>query len=313
MEVRVPCGVTHPHPAPAGGREVTVGAAQHRVRGRQLLGKLLGMERQQSADEDEHADEAGARPSPKALFSVEEGSVVPRSVIRRGVQELWINWSLVFPDRPRRSPGSPRRVVWCGVVFYPPHTVGAWFGGDGPSPGPLLRLPVCGPTVTAEPWRRPDPSTRSSPPWLFPRYVQEVIQRGRSCVRPACTPVLSVVPAVSDLELSETEYVRPPRVSVPLTPPPAGEPLFPGSGASRRKSWSRPQASGLCQRRRGPSCVTRGHRAREGALTCCLRFGPMCPPAFIFLSFPAGRWGSVVCDWWCLSWPSTAGVCVRVP
>ncbi|XP_059011476.1 axin-1 isoform X3 [Mustela nigripes] len=37
------------------------------------------------------------------------------------------------------------------------------------------------------------------------RYVQEVIQRGRSCVRPACTPVLSVVPAVSDLELSETE------------------------------------------------------------------------------------------------------------
>lgn len=37
------------------------------------------------------------------------------------------------------------------------------------------------------------------------RYVQEVIQRGRSCVRPACTPVLSVVPAVSDMELSETE------------------------------------------------------------------------------------------------------------
>ncbi|KAB1251937.1 Axin-1, partial [Camelus dromedarius] len=42
------------------------------------------------------------------------------------------------------------------------------------------------------------------------RYVQEVIQRGRSCVRPVCTPVLSVVPAVSDLELSETEYVRSP-------------------------------------------------------------------------------------------------------
>ena len=47
---------------------------------------------------------------------------------------------------------------------------------------------------------------------LFPRYVQEVIQRGRSCVRPVCTPVLSVVPAVSDTELSETEYVRPPWV-----------------------------------------------------------------------------------------------------
>ncbi|XP_062035669.1 axin-1 isoform X1 [Lepus europaeus] len=37
------------------------------------------------------------------------------------------------------------------------------------------------------------------------RYVQEVMQRGRSCVRPACAPVLSVVPAVSDMELSETE------------------------------------------------------------------------------------------------------------
>ncbi|XP_058536382.1 axin-1 isoform X1 [Ochotona princeps] len=37
------------------------------------------------------------------------------------------------------------------------------------------------------------------------RYVQEVMRRGRTCVRPACTPVLSVVPAVSDLELSETE------------------------------------------------------------------------------------------------------------
>nr|XP_012593250.1 axin-1 isoform X3 [Microcebus murinus] len=37
------------------------------------------------------------------------------------------------------------------------------------------------------------------------RYVQAVMQRGRSCVRPACAPVLSVVPAVSDMELSETE------------------------------------------------------------------------------------------------------------
>ncbi|KAH0632094.1 hypothetical protein JD844_020157 [Phrynosoma platyrhinos] len=36
-------------------------------------------------------------------------------------------------------------------------------------------------------------------------YVQEVIQRGRSSVRPACMPVLNVVPAVSDLDLSESE------------------------------------------------------------------------------------------------------------
>ncbi|XP_012515076.1 PREDICTED: axin-1 isoform X1 [Propithecus coquereli] len=37
------------------------------------------------------------------------------------------------------------------------------------------------------------------------RYVQAVMQRGRACVRPVCAPVLSVVPAVSDMELSETE------------------------------------------------------------------------------------------------------------
>lgn len=35
----------------------------------------------------------------------------------------------------------------------------------------------------------------------------EVIQRGRTAVRPALFPPLSVVPAVSDSELSEPEYV----------------------------------------------------------------------------------------------------------
>lgn len=35
----------------------------------------------------------------------------------------------------------------------------------------------------------------------------EVIQRGRTAVRPALFPPLSVVPAVSDSELSEAEYV----------------------------------------------------------------------------------------------------------
>ncbi|KAJ7306083.1 hypothetical protein JRQ81_010449 [Phrynocephalus forsythii] len=37
------------------------------------------------------------------------------------------------------------------------------------------------------------------------RYVQEVIQRGRFSVRPACVPVMNVVPAVSDLDLSVPE------------------------------------------------------------------------------------------------------------
>lgn len=36
-------------------------------------------------------------------------------------------------------------------------------------------------------------------------YVMEVIQRGRTAVRPAVFPPLSVVPAVSDGELSESE------------------------------------------------------------------------------------------------------------
>ncbi|XP_029294496.1 axin-1 isoform X2 [Cottoperca gobio] len=38
------------------------------------------------------------------------------------------------------------------------------------------------------------------------RYVMEVIQRGRTAVRPALFPPLSVVPAVSDSELSQPEY-----------------------------------------------------------------------------------------------------------
>ncbi|XP_034046032.1 axin-1 isoform X2 [Thalassophryne amazonica] len=38
------------------------------------------------------------------------------------------------------------------------------------------------------------------------KYVMEVIQRGRAAVRPALFPQLSVVPAVSDTELSEPEH-----------------------------------------------------------------------------------------------------------
>lgn len=48
------------------------------------------------------------------------------------------------------------------------------------------------------------------------RYVMEVIQRGRSAVRPPMFPPLSVVPAVSDSELSEPEYVLPSVAPLPL-------------------------------------------------------------------------------------------------
>nr|XP_060642668.1 axin-1 isoform X1 [Anolis sagrei ordinatus]XP_060642669.1 axin-1 isoform X1 [Anolis sagrei ordinatus] len=54
------------------------------------------------------------------------------------------------------------------------------------------------------------------------RYVQEVIQRGRSSsssARPACLPVLNVVPAVSDLDLS-----TPPEGKTQKRPPPAPQP-----------------------------------------------------------------------------------------
>lgn len=57
--------------------------------------------------------------------------------------------------------------------------------------------------------RRCEPATAAgvSNSGLFLRYVMEVIQRGRTAVRPALFPTLSVVPAVSDTELSESEYV----------------------------------------------------------------------------------------------------------
>uniref|UniRef100_A0ABM5EZG7 Axin-1 n=1 Tax=Pogona vitticeps TaxID=103695 RepID=A0ABM5EZG7_9SAUR len=52
------------------------------------------------------------------------------------------------------------------------------------------------------------------------RYVQEVIQRGRFSVRPACVPVMNVVPAVSDLDLSESEVKPAKRASGGSSAPP---------------------------------------------------------------------------------------------
>lgn len=118
---------------------------------------------------------------------------------------------------------------------------------------------------------RPGPRARSSPRRLFPRYVQEVIQRGRSCARPACTPVLSVVPAVSDLELSETEYVR------PQAPGPAARPRT-GPGAPRRRAGAgRPQASRLCQGRRGPPLWDTRATGRRGSSGPSPRLWPRGP------------------------------------
>ncbi|XP_026216765.1 axin-1 isoform X1 [Anabas testudineus] len=68
-----------------------------------------------------------------------------------------------------------------------------------PAPSPLIQL---------EEVRRRLEEEKMKSGILQPkqRYVMEVIQRGRTTVRPALFPPLSVVPAVSDSELSEPEH-----------------------------------------------------------------------------------------------------------
>lgn len=151
----------------------------------------------------------------------------------------------------------------------------------------MVMDPRGGPAVPSEPWQRPPPRTCGSLTWLFPRYVQEVIQRGRSCVRPACTPVLSVVPAVSDLELSETEYVRP--RAGPAYPGARGGAAAPGTGSGaphwKRRGWA--QASCPRQRRRGPYSRDMRPAGQRGSSAVPPRPGPCPPPAFTSLSFLA--------------------------
>ncbi|XP_029363917.1 axin-1 isoform X2 [Echeneis naucrates] len=68
-----------------------------------------------------------------------------------------------------------------------------------PAPSPLIQLEeVCR--------RLEEEKIKSGSLHPKQRYVMEVIQRGRTAVRPALFPPLSVVPAVSDSELSEPEY-----------------------------------------------------------------------------------------------------------
>nr|XP_040046623.1 axin-1 isoform X3 [Gasterosteus aculeatus aculeatus] len=68
-----------------------------------------------------------------------------------------------------------------------------------PAPSPLIQL--------EEVRRRLEEETlKSGTVQPKQRYVMEVIQRGRSAVRPALFPPLSTVPAVSDSELSQSEH-----------------------------------------------------------------------------------------------------------
>ncbi|XP_063286757.1 axin-1 isoform X1 [Pelobates fuscus] len=65
-----------------------------------------------------------------------------------------------------------------------------------PAPNPLTQLEEARRRLEEEEKR-----TGKIPPKQ--RYVQEVIQRGRTSVRPAYIPMLNVVPAVSDMDLTE--------------------------------------------------------------------------------------------------------------
>lgn len=68
-----------------------------------------------------------------------------------------------------------------------------------PAPNPLTQLEeVCR--------RLEEENIKSGVVQPKQRYVMEVIQRGRSAVRPTQCPPMNVVPAVSDSELSETEH-----------------------------------------------------------------------------------------------------------
>ncbi|MEQ2175332.1 hypothetical protein GOODEAATRI_016947, partial [Goodea atripinnis] len=70
-----------------------------------------------------------------------------------------------------------------------------------PAPSPLIQLEeVCR--------RLEEEKIKSGALQPKQRYVMEVIQRGRAAVRPAPVPLLNMVPAVSDSELSEPEYVH---------------------------------------------------------------------------------------------------------
>uniref|UniRef100_A0A673TJ25 Axin-1 n=1 Tax=Suricata suricatta TaxID=37032 RepID=A0A673TJ25_SURSU len=104
----------------------------------------------------------------------------PLSVERPGAVHPWVSAQLRNPVQPSH--------LFIQDPTMPPN----------PAPNPLTQLEEARRRLEEE-------EKRASKLPSKQRYVQEVIQRGRSCARPACTPVLSVVPAVSDLELSETE------------------------------------------------------------------------------------------------------------
>uniref|UniRef100_A0A3B4C1L0 Axin-1 n=1 Tax=Pygocentrus nattereri TaxID=42514 RepID=A0A3B4C1L0_PYGNA len=106
----------------------------------------------------------------------------PGSVERPGAVHPWVSTQLrnnVLPSHPFiQDPTMP----------------------PNPAPNPLTQLEEARRRLEEEKKKSGTLQTKQ-------RYVMEVIQRGRTAIRPATFPPLSVVPAVSDTELSEAEYV----------------------------------------------------------------------------------------------------------
>ncbi|XP_036594116.1 axin-1 isoform X1 [Trichosurus vulpecula] len=104
----------------------------------------------------------------------------PLSIERPGAVHPWVSAQL-------------RNVVQPSHLFIQDPTM-----PPNPAPNPLTQLEEARRRLEEEEKRAGKLPTKQ-------RYVQEVIQRGRSSVRPACMPMLNVVPAVSDMDLSESE------------------------------------------------------------------------------------------------------------
>ncbi|KAM3599029.1 uncharacterized protein V6R79_025828 [Siganus canaliculatus] len=103
-----------------------------------------------------------------------------------------------------------------------------------PAPSPLIQLEEVRRRLEEE-------KIKSGTPQPKQRYVMEVIQRGRTAVRPALFPPLNMVPAVSDSELSEPEYVH--RV-LSVTPPPL--PLSPNVPIGHAVSFPNSPSPSVC-------------------------------------------------------------------
>ncbi|XP_078415096.1 axin-1 isoform X1 [Cetorhinus maximus] len=105
----------------------------------------------------------------------------PSSIERPGAVHPWVSAQLRNPVQPSHP--------FIQDPTMPPN----------PAPNPLTQLEEARRRLEEE-------EKKSGKLQSKQRYVQEVIQRGRTSIRPACIPVLNVVPAVSDMDLSESEH-----------------------------------------------------------------------------------------------------------